>query len=75
MRTEASVRKLITQLYHDLGEDPAKLKSIEPVGGDWTSAASYKITRSDGAAVSVAGKDIDEANEPHIADALERFGK
>ena len=75
MRTEQSVRKLITHLYHDLGEDPAKLKSIRPVGGDWTSAQSYEITRADGAVVSVTGTDIDQANEPHIAETLGRFGK
>ncbi len=75
MRTEQSVRKLITQLYHDLGGDPAKLKSIKPVGGDWTSAASYEISRGDGAVVSVSGQDIDQANEPHIAETLGRLGK
>ena len=75
MRTEQSVRKLITQLYHDLGEDPARLKSIKPVGGDWGSATSYEVTRTDGAVVSVAGKDIDQANEPQVAEALGRFRK
>ena len=75
MRTEQSVRKLITQLYRDLGEDPAGLKSIKPVGGDWASANSYEVTRTDGAVVSVAGKDIDQANEPQIAAALGRFRK
>ena len=75
MRTEQSVLKLITQLYRDLGEDPAGLKSIKPVGGDWASASSYEVTRSDGAVVSVAGKDIDQANEPQIAAALGRLAK
>ena len=67
MRTEQSVRKLITQLYRDLGEDPAGLKSIKPVGGDWASASSYEVTRTDGAVVSVAGKDIDKLKAAHIA--------
>jgi hypothetical protein len=75
MRTEQSVRKLITQLYRDLGEDPARLKSIKPVGGDWASATSYEVTRTDGAVVSIAGKDIDQANEPQVAEALGRFRK
>jgi hypothetical protein len=73
MRTEHSVRKLITQLYQDLGEDPARLKSIKPVGGDWSSAISYEIIRSDDAVVHVQGKDIDQANEPQLAEVLGRF--
>jgi hypothetical protein len=73
MRTEHSVRSLIKQLYQALGEDPARLKNIKPVGGDWTSAISYEITRSDGAVVHVQGKDIDQANEPQLAEALGRF--
>jgi len=75
MRTEQDVRKLITQLYRDLGKDPAELKSIKPVGGDWASASSYEVTRADGAVVSISGKDIDQANEPQIAAALGRFRK
>jgi hypothetical protein len=75
MRTEHNVRKLITQLYHDLGEDPARLKSIKPVGGDWASAIAYEIIRDDGAVVHVQGKDIDEANEPQLAEVLGRFRK
>ena len=75
MRTEHSVRKLISQLYRDLGEDPARLKSIKPVGGDWTSAISYEITRNDGAVVHIQGKDVDQANEPQIAEMLLRFRK
>jgi len=75
MRTEQDIRKLITQLYRGLGEDPAGLKSIKPVGGDWASAGSYEVTRADGAVVSIAGKDIDQANEPGIAAELGRFRK
>jgi hypothetical protein len=75
MRTDQSVRNLIAQIYKELGEDPARLKSIKPAGGDWSSAASYEVVRSDDAVARIAGKDIDEANEPHIADALGRFGK
>ena len=75
MRTEQSVRKLISQLYHDLGENPARLKSIKPIGGDWASAASYEIVRDDGAVVHVQGKDIDQANEPQLAEVLGRFRK
>jgi hypothetical protein len=75
MRTEHSVRNLISQLYHSLGEDPARLKSIKPVGGDWTSAISYEIVRNDGAVVHIQGKDVDQANEPQLAEALGRFRK
>lgn len=75
MRTEHSVRTLINQLYRGRGEDPARLKSIKPVGGDWTSAISYEITRNDGAVVHVQGKDIDQANEPQLAEVLGRFRK
>jgi hypothetical protein len=75
MRTEHNVRKLIAQLYHDLGEDPGRLKSIKPVGGDWASAISYEVIRDDGAVVHVQGKDIDEANEPQLAEMLGRFRK
>lgn len=75
MRTEESVRKLIGQLYQNLGQNPARLRSIKPVGGDWASAASYEIVRDDGAVVQVRGKDIDEANEPQLAEVLGRFGK
>ena len=75
MRAEQDVRKLITQLYRDLGEDPARLKSIKPLGGDWASASSYEVTRADGAVVSISGKDIDQANEPQMAAALGRFRK
>jgi hypothetical protein len=75
MRTEHNVRKLIAQLFHDLGEDPARLKSIKPVGGDWASAMSYEVIRDDGAVVHLQGKDIDEANEPQLAEMLGRFRK
>ncbi len=75
MRTEHSVRKLINQLYQDLGENPARLKSIKPVGGDWASAISYEIIRDDGAVVHVQSKDIDQANEPQLAEMLGRFKK
>ncbi len=75
MRTEHSVRKLIHQLYQDLGENPGRLKSIKPVGGDWASAISYEIIRDDGAVVHVQGKDIDQANEPQLAEMLGRFKK
>jgi hypothetical protein len=74
MRTEQQVRDLIAQLYHDLGEDPGKLKGIKPVGGDWSTAAGYDVVRSDDAVAHVSRKDVDEANEPGIADALSRFG-
>lgn len=75
MRTEHNVRKLIAQLYHDLGEDPARLKGIKPVGGDWASAISYEVIRDDGAVVHLLGKDIDQANEPQLAEMLGRLGK
>ena len=75
MRTEHNVRKLIAQLYHDLGEDPGRLKSIKPVGGDWASAISYEVIRDDGAVVHLQGKDIDQANEPQLAEMLGRFRK
>ena len=75
MRTEKDVKRLITQLYSDLGQDPTGLKSIKPVGGDWASASAYEVTRADGAVVSVSGKDIDQANEPQLAEMLGRFRK
>jgi hypothetical protein len=68
------VRKLIHQLYQSLGEDPARLK-IKPVGGDWSTAIAYEITRSDGAVIHLQGKDIDQANEPLLAEMLGRFRK
>ncbi len=75
MRTEHNVRKLIAQLYHDLGENPVRLKSIKPVGGDWASAISYEVIRDDGAVVHLQGKDIEQANEPQLAEILGRFPK
>jgi hypothetical protein len=73
MKTEQQVRKLIADLYQQLGQDPGKLKSIRPVGGDWNTAASYEVVRNDNAVAQVLRKDIDSANEPGIAEALGRF--
>ena len=73
MRTRAEVEELIQRLFQEIGYDAAELVQIKPKDGTWENALSYEITRKDGKRAKIYRRDLDDANEQGMKDALRGF--
>ena len=73
MKTEREIRELLEKLYQGMGKDPNEIVRIAPLYGGWYNSLKYEVVRADNARTHIWRKDIDDANEDAIADALRSF--